>query len=218
MADDTTDKGESGDLAKYRDMADRRKRQLEEANASNAGLLERLNALEAKEQERAAKLETVEQDRLRKAGEFETIESNLTARITEIEAREAALTGEVDVYRSRTQAEIDAILDGNPEAEAIRADLEGLALDRQLSILKRNADAKDSGPVAGPGGQPRVPGHATATAALSPEQDAFAESQGWRTPEEKADFAARVADKATKRDSDALYMAGMTIVAPKAGE
>ena len=216
MTDDQkpTDGG-NADLIAAREMADRRKKQLEEARGQVATLTERLAALEAKESERQQESEAARQERQKKAGEFEALEKDLKAQIAAIKAEREALTTEVSVYRDRTKAEIDKLLEGRDDAAAVRADLDGIPLERQLSIVRRTVSAPDAGPIPGPNGQPRPPGHATAPASLTPEQDAFAESQGWRTKEAKADFAERLAARQSEREKT---QAGLAVVAPKGGE
>jgi len=214
MSDEPTPKdGGSADLIAAREMAERRKRQLEEARTQVSTLTERLTALEAKESERQQESEAAKQERQRKAGEFEAIEADLKAKIAALEAERDGLTGEVGVYRERTQGEIDKLLDGRDDADAIRADLEGMQLDKQLAWVKRTAATVEPTPVPSPTGQPRKPGGGAAPPALTAEQDAFAEQQGWRTPEEKADFAARLASKAEAREQGG----GPTVITPKAG-
>ena len=207
--------GGNADLIAAREMADRRKRQLEEARTQVSTLTERLTALESKESERQQESEAAKQERQRKAGEFEALEADLKAKLAAIEAEREALTGEVGVYRDRTKAEIDQLLEGRDDADALRADLDGIPLEKQLSIIRRTVSVSDNAPVPSPGGQPRQPGGHVVPASLTPEQDAFAESQGWRTPEAKADFAQRLALRQAGREQT---QAGLAVNAPKGGE
>jgi hypothetical protein len=210
--------GGDGDLAKYRDMADRRKRQRDEHAAALSAANTRLAELESAERERKGALETAEQERARKAGEFESIEASLNAKIAELEAEREALTGEVGTYRTATQSEIDALLDGRDDADEIRKDLDGIPLERQLSIVKRTATAGPPQPIPGPGGQPRRPGGGIGgKPTLTPEEEAEAKSRGWTTPEQLERFAAQLAKTRAAREARQSGASGPTIITPKAG-
>jgi len=120
---------------------------------------EALKAKLAKLEDGATKRKTAEEKaeaaRKKAAGEFDGLEADYQGKIAAKEAALNAMNSRVAAFEAGYQTQIDAKLKDHPEAESIRADLEGIPVERQLGLVSKIVAASIAPPKPrGPTGDP----------------------------------------------------------------
>jgi len=198
MAEDPGKTKEGGtdltaELAKYRDMAERYKKQRDETKT----LLESIQK-QSKEMEQAlAELKAAEEKKkaesLEAKGEYEKLKSDWEQKLQELKAAKEKYETELESYRTRDQKEIEKLLAGREDAEELKAEIDGLPLSKQLSLARRLVGTQNTiTPPSGAGSPQNRTGNNDAKVAkllAEPYFQTFANNSGIHDEKELKQFA-----------------------------